>query len=189
MLWVMLMRLSQTLCQTVLTTNILVCIWPPLQGSSHLGHYWVHFPPSQLQIPVSFANIGAHANFIVLAKLLRVSWSFTKPVTRLWPIKPTSNVHAWQKAWKHLGPALSHCGKCRDPCWLPSQWAGARLPLNWLCTSQNKDKQSFKWLGFKKNWHNFCKFSQDLDINLQVTLNVKNYYVTVTIVQIVCARH
>lgn len=65
-------------------------------------------------------------------------------------IKPTSNVHAWQKAWKHLGPALSHCGKCRDPCWLPSQWAGARLPLNWLCTSQSKDKQSFKWLGFKK---------------------------------------
>lgn len=74
----MLMRLSQSLCQTLLTTNILVCISPPLQGSSHLGSYWMHFPPSQLQIPVFLANAGSHAKFVVLAKLLLISWSFTQ---------------------------------------------------------------------------------------------------------------
>lgn len=76
---------------------------PPLRGSSHLGSYWMHFPLSQLQIPVSFANIGAHAKFIVLAKLLQISWSFTKPVTRLWPIKLTSKCSCLAKGMEAPG--------------------------------------------------------------------------------------
>lgn len=41
----------------------------------------------------------------------------------------------------------------------------------------------------KKKKKDFYKYSQDLDNNLEVRLNVKRYYMTVTIVQIACARH
>lgn len=145
----MLTRLSQGLCQTVLTTSILVCIWPPLQGSSHLGSYWIHFPPSQLQIPVSFANIDAHAKFIVLAKLLQISWSFTQASYKALAIKlhSASKCSCLAKGMEAPGTSSESLWEVQKPCWLPSQWAGARLPLNWLFTSQNKDKQSFKWLG------------------------------------------
>ena len=127
----MLVRHSHSLCLTVLTknTNVFGLYLAPAPRELPLGSYWMHFPPSQLRIPESFPNLGAHAKFFVLTKLLQIPGVLPKPVARLWPIKlrGTSKRSCLAKATEAPGTGSG------------SLWEAAEIPAGCLLSGLEPD--------------------------------------------------